>query len=105
MFLGHHTGLCDCPDMSQGLDQGKWLFTPCVVISNEAGKALSQNNSFDLTVGDVSVVPGMDMGIMRRFLLLPMPDQNVTGGMTCNGRSVVFTNANRDNYASAFEVR
>lgn len=26
MFLGHHTGLCDCPDMSQGLDQGKWLF-------------------------------------------------------------------------------
>lgn len=25
-FLGHHIGLCDCPDMSQGLHQGKCLF-------------------------------------------------------------------------------
>lgn len=86
-------------------NQGKWLFTPCVAIGNDSGKELSKNNSFDLTVGDVSVVPGMDTGVMRRFLLLPMASQSVTGGMTCNGRSVIFTDANRDNYATAFEVR
>ena len=85
-------------------NQGKWLFTPCIAISNDTGKALSQNNSFDLTIGDINVVPNMDTNLMRRFLLLPVGDQSVSGGMICNGRYVTFSEANRDNYTTAFTI-